>query len=738
MSGRWKKRSLALASALVVASIAVADDQVASSSTPSNSNSTSSAQSASDLGDMSLEELMKVDVRSAAGLTASDARRVPVDLTELDSRDIQQSGARDLNHLLEDYVPNAQVIDHHTPGLDLGFRGIISDREDKFLYQVNGVTLNNRMLYGANDERDLPLLGDFNQIDVVEGPASATHGSGALSGVVDAQTYNGLTFQGLDLKVRQGIVDQYTSTEVRWGQKFSDTSGLFMYYGIASVQGADAPYYIGKSFPAANGLPANVAGKDYDGPKSNLGEAAFDDPQMKAHISYVNGPFEIWARYTQDGTDTQPRRDVYTKVRPADITQNEWTDGRPIENQQFTTTASLHADLSKQWNLELLQSFDTWLAKDQREGVTVGVPVRHSYENQLFSRAIATWTPNEAQSLAFGTEYSHMWFFDPSQADALDRSPVVTSRDWETDTVSFLAEDQWKITKDWTLFLSARTDKNTYSEWLFSPRGALVFTPTKKDTFKAIAGRAVRRADDEDLFGQFERAHTFAKPETLDSYELAYERTLSDTMSLDLNAFYEDYDAIGWNPSQQQASSLGEFQIAGGAAALSYKTSSTRITLSEGVSTLVHGSVPSDAPAAGQGISSSPYGFGNELAAWAPSITKLTVLHDITSKLTASTSVVYYSGFPGAKDYADYAATLASPPSAVPLSDPGNNKPYGPNLFLNAGLEYRFNDHLTCRVDGYNLAALFDETISKRNYILRESEFSVQPASVAISVSYKF
>ncbi|HEX3356009.1 MAG TPA: TonB-dependent receptor, partial [Tepidisphaeraceae bacterium] len=721
MSIHWRKRLFVLGSAVLAASMVMADDSgVASNSSAAFSLDSTAATSASgDLSEMSLEDLMKVDVRSAVGLTASDARRVPVDLTELDARDIRQSGARDLNHLLEDYVPNAQVIDHHTPGMDFGIRGIISDREDKFLYQVNGLTMNNRLLYGANDERALPLLGDFNKIDVVRGPASATHGSGALSGVIDAETYNGMNFQGADLTLRQGVVDQYTATEIRWGQKFNDHSGLFMYYGIASVQGADAPYYIGKSFPAANGLPANVAGKDYDGPKSNLGEAAYDDPQMKAHISYVNGPLEIWARYVKDGTDTQPRRDVYTKVKPADLTLNEWTDGRPIENQQFTTAARLKADLSPQLKMELLQSFDTWIAKDQREGITVGVPVRNSYENQLFSRAIATWTPNESQTVAVGTEYEHSWFFDPARADALDRSPVVTSRDWETDTISFFGEDQWKISKDWTLFLSARTDKNTYSDWLFSPRGALVFTPTKKDTFKAMAGESVRRADDEDLFGQFERTHTLAKPEKLQSYELAYERQLTDTLALDVNGFYEDYDAIGWNPSAQEASSLGEFQIAGAEFALTYRTSSTRITLSEGYSTLVHGSVPADAPAAGQGISSSPYGFGNELAAWAPSVTKLTLIHDVTSKLTVSSSVVYYSGFPGAKDYADYAATLTSPPSAVPLSDPGNNKPYGPNLFVNMGLEYKVNPHLTVRVDGYNLAALFDEKISKRNYILR-------------------
>jgi iron complex outermembrane receptor protein len=622
--------------------------------------------------------------------------------------------------------------------VDLGFRGIISDREDKFLYQVNGVTMNNRLLYGANNERAIPLLGDFNTVDVVRGPASATHGAGALAGVINATTFNGLTFEGMDFGVRQGFVDEYTAGEFRFGHRFSDTSGLFVYYGIAHVNGADAPYYIGKSEPAKNGLPPNVAGDPADVPKANLGDSAFDYPQMKAHVSYVAGPLQVWARYVQDGTDTQPRRDIYTKTRPASLTLDEWTDGRPILNQQFTVAGEFKKDLSPHWNLDLLQSFDFWLAKDQREGVTVGVPVRHSYEDQLFSRAIATWTPSTAQSLAFGVEYSHFWFHDPPQSDALDRAPVVTQRNWETDTISFLAEHQWKISEQWTTIVSARTDKNTYSDWLFSPRGTLIFTPTKKDTFKAIAGQSVRRADDEDVWGQWWRTHTFAKPETLRTYELAYDRQLTEHLEMGVNGFYQDYDAIGWNPSQQEASSLGKFQIAGAEFVLSYRTNATRITLSEGYSTLVHASVPPGAPAAGQGITSAPYGFGNELAAWSPWITKLTVIHDITRKVTVSTSVIYYAGFPGAQDYADYAATLASPPSGVPLSDPGFNTPYGPNLYWNVGLEYRPTEHLRFRVDGYNLAALMDQRISKRNYILRESEFSVQPAAVAISARYSF
>ena len=247
----------------------------------------------SDWRDLTLEQLVDVEVRSPAGLTATDFRRLPVDVTELNAQDIEQSGAKDLNHVLEIYVPNAQFIDHQHLGPHLGIRGIISDREDKYLYQVDGITLNNRTLMGADIERDLPLFGDIRSVSVVSGPASATHGSGALIGVIDVEPYSGLTFQGADMNVRQGLVDQYSAAEARYGCKFSDTSGLFLYYGLADMQGADSPYYIGHSYPAANGLPANVAGESFKGPIANLGEAGFGDLWHKVYASYVAGPFEF-------------------------------------------------------------------------------------------------------------------------------------------------------------------------------------------------------------------------------------------------------------------------------------------------------------------------------------------------------------------------------------------------------------------------------------------------------------
>lgn len=107
-------------------------------------------------------------------------------------------------------------------------------------------------------------------------------------------------------------------------------------------------------------------------------------------------------------------------------------------------------------------------------------------------------------------------------------------------------------------------------------------------------------------------------------------------------------------------------------------------------------------------------------------------------------------GFDGAEDLAKHinlqdpgfintnVTPNAATASNTPQSQPGYTTPYGANLYWNVGLEYRPTENWTLRIDGYNLAELFDDTLSKRNYFFRMSEFSVEAASLALSAKYKF
>ena len=127
---------------------------------------------------LSLAELLQVKVYQPAALTKTTARHIPASVTTVTADDIRLSAARSLNELLEIYVPGLQVLNHLFGFSHMGMRGIMSDRDDKYLMPVNGRTLNERTVVGAITERDLVMLGDIHHIDVIRGAGSATYGLG--------------------------------------------------------------------------------------------------------------------------------------------------------------------------------------------------------------------------------------------------------------------------------------------------------------------------------------------------------------------------------------------------------------------------------------------------------------------------------------------------------------------------------------------------------------------------------
>ena len=678
-----------------------------------------------ELKKLSLEELMKLEV---ATLTRTTDRLVPATSMALDADTIQKSGARDLNELLDIYSAGGQVILHHSHVDHFGLRGIISDREDKYLLRVNGQVMNQRMYVGVDAERSLPLLGDLRRVTVVSGPGSATYGAGALAGVINLETYNGLTFNGLDAYFRQGFLDEMTAGEVRLGHQFSEDSGLFLYYGVADRRGVDSDYVFGKSFVTPNATsPDVVAGQPVDFPVRRLHQAAYGDLEHKVHVSYVNGPFEIWARYTQGGVNARPERSVLSLT--TNVVDNSL--GFVSFDRQFTIATSYKQELSETFSLEAQLSYDYNLnAYDRRVPGVTNLPTLYSLalfdraENAIRGRAVGNWKPYEQHALALGVEYAHEMFNGPTANDT--RIPL---DDWATESISFMAEHQWTLSDYWTTFLSARVDKHSYSDWLFSPRAAVVFTPTTQDTFKFIAARAVRRSGDAELRRIYASSGKRGDPETLGSLELRYERQQGEHWRFGLGTFIEDYKAIGIvqaNPAY--STTAGEFTIFGLEPEISWTNQQTLVTLSHTFTKLLD----AENALAGQGISAMAYGYGESLASWANNVTKLTLVHDLSEQWSVSTSLRVYWGFPGAQDLANWNATQ-TPPYNLALTDPGYTKAFGPNAYWNLGLEYRPSKHLTLRADAFNIIGWFNETLSKRNYILRGSEYSVEAPAVMVS-----
>ena len=119
------------------------------------------AEKSTDLTELSMEDLMNVEIKSTATLTDTKPRLVPAAVTTVTAEQIKASGARSLFELLDIYVPNLQVIRHHWESDHMGLRGIINDRDDKYLLLVNGKVINERTHFGALTERDLVAAAGY-------------------------------------------------------------------------------------------------------------------------------------------------------------------------------------------------------------------------------------------------------------------------------------------------------------------------------------------------------------------------------------------------------------------------------------------------------------------------------------------------------------------------------------------------------------------------------------------------
>ncbi len=682
-----------------------------------------------DFGGLDLEQLSRVRVISST-LTPTQVLLVPAKTTVLDSTTIAKSGVRHLNELLEIYTPNTQLIDHNTHQAHFGLRGIISDRDDKYLLRINDKVMNNRMFAGAESERDLPLLGDFRSVTTVHGPASATYGAGALAGAINLETHTALTFEGVDAQVRQGFEEKFTAIETRIGRKFTEDSGFFLYAGIADQDGAeqkDSPYVFGRSFSTPGDMPDVVSGEPLSFDVPNLHDMG-DRLKLKFHANYVSGPTEIWARYTQGGGIVRPQR---SNLLSGDL--EAAAKGRRNLNQQFTLAAKNKQDLNHRFNLETFLSYSEykyrlWLY-DQYPGSD------DRKERELNGRLIGNWTLSDAQSAALGLEYSHMWF-DGAPVGYGPASGVPPSRDsWRTDTFSLLAEHQWHVTGKWTTFASARADKHSYTHWLFSPRLAFVFRADPKDTLKVIAARALRRNGDGELRQEYVQTDEDGTTESLDSLEFRFDRQHDQNWKFGTSLFVQRNDAIGFSASLNHSVAVGTFRMWGIEPELSYRTDKTRLTLSHGYTKLISANL--ETPDVIQGITAEPYGFGDDLANWANHITKIALIHDFDEVWSINTSLRAYWGFPGAEALADW-NNSRSTPLDIAWDDPGYDEAYGPSVYWNAGLEYRPYRNLALRADAFNILGWFDETLNKRSYYFRGSEYSVEPAAVAISMKFKF
>ena len=256
-----------------------------------------------ELQGLDLEQLLKMNV-GVGNLTKSNALTTPASVTTITEEDIRLTPARNIMDLLEVYVPGTNVV-IHSEGLHPGIRGIISDRNYKFLLLVDGKVMNSKAHGGAVTELENWDLSDIAQIDVLRGPGSVTYGPGAIAGVISITTKNARKFTGTSVHLTGN--QAYGSTGVAFEHSFKND--LFEFYAYASrvsTQGAYADTYTTDPNTNAHGFlyqanPTTGMIPFAEKPAPYFGDFN-GDAQYKAHVDIrFKKEWNLWLRYTNQG-----------------------------------------------------------------------------------------------------------------------------------------------------------------------------------------------------------------------------------------------------------------------------------------------------------------------------------------------------------------------------------------------------------------------------------------------------
>ncbi len=234
----------------------------------------SSAEEETDLGNLSFEELVKVEVKSATFFD-TDVKRAPGNVFVFDSLSLETLPVMRVGNII-DLVPGYIINTHQFQGDIIAVRGISTDNSAKTFVLLDGVSTNQRLHFGYQQSLKSPLFADIKQIEVIKGPGATLYGSGAINGFISMQRFDYKDVKGGKASYTYGLMDQLNRVEAQKGVEFGDQHGLYLYGGFAKSNGV-----------AINGP---IYGQPTD---SNVHALAIPAPDYKISAKYVNHAFSL-------------------------------------------------------------------------------------------------------------------------------------------------------------------------------------------------------------------------------------------------------------------------------------------------------------------------------------------------------------------------------------------------------------------------------------------------------------
>jgi iron complex outermembrane receptor protein len=498
------------------------------------------AQTAPDVSELSLQELLNAEVVSSASKFPQEVREAPASITVITADEIRRQGHRTLVDVLQSVRGLYSSYDRNYEYV--GIRGFSrpGDYNTRILLLVDGHRLNDGVYDMASVGTDFPIdISLIDRVEVVRGPISSLYGTSAFFAVINVVTRTGVQRRGVQAETYAGSLST-RGANVSFGRLFGDGDELLIAASGFRSAGAERLY-----FPEFADSPSSGVATGLDGDRSS-----------KVFGSYEHGRVSIRGAlsYRNKDVPTASFATVFADGREAT------TDTRGFMNVVFDSP------LGRGWSATARLAYDVYTYSgdypyDYGDGTALlarGLSSTHTVSGEVTTRRRV----GHAHLIATGVEVRNQFHANLGAADAFQ---TLLDVNHPGTTIGLYAQDEMRLTPWLIVNGGARFDQHPAFGSHVAPRIGLVLLPSDRTAIKVLHGDAFRAPNAYELYfyRPMRELGLTLEPEHIASTELVWQQFLSKHVRTTLSVFEYDADRL-----------IEQRSIAGGSADDLYFTNS--------------------------------------------------------------------------------------------------------------------------------------------------------------------
>ena len=485
------------------------------------SSSLSQAEAEADYTEMSLQELMSLEIFTAASMLPTELKKAPGTVYTFNRNDFERLGVRRLDELLA-YIPGFQLNQYRKRHQSIWARGMIDRYNDKMKLIVDGVPIQH-VYYGHFSAGENLALEKIGKVEVIIGPASSLYGANAFAGVIS------VTSREFTDKTEQAVIE--TGFELGNHDRAKGT----VFYNSEKLQGFVS--YLDQDAPFDNDRKSFIGGsvsQPLDERYKNLYLKA--EPvkglQLSFDYQYNETPFIFFPSNSPVNTKDNTEETFYNFSA-----RYEYGD---LDEGRLETTAYYIDDQATEE--VYMQDTGQRAYKENRDSIYYGI--KATWFKKLFSHhTIALsgeWQHDEAKDM----DTIELWNYKDLFLESPVNSSLLINENEENDDYAVFVQDVWEINNELTATIGARYDAFDKFENDANYRLAMVYTPTEQQTIKMLWGTAVRKPTYREYLKVLENSSFVPetpKTEKMETFELGYAYQWQDA-NISITSFYNEFD----------------------------------------------------------------------------------------------------------------------------------------------------------------------------------------------------